>query len=239
MDIKKFKVKFQRIESLLKIIDTMGEANEVEADLLKVYLQDLIAVIDEGKEPKENQPKVITKQEVILDIEKEKSNEIPVSIAEEVKSEVENVVPPKSIEVVKEKAAVTAPEPPKESKVQISEPEPEVTINVEKAKNTSSDFGSLFESIEAKEVSDRLSLTKVTDIGKAMGINEKIFTVKELFGGNQSLFESTVAKLNACVSFDEATDFLKNEVANELDWMEAGKFKKAKKFIKLVQRRFV
>jgi len=97
----------------------------------------------------------------------------------------------------------------------------------------------IFEKIEATELSDRLSISKVKDIGKSMGINEKIFTIKELFAGDQSLFNFVVSKLDACTSYDEAAQYLSSTIARDQKWGDASKMNKAKTFVKLVQRKFV
>jgi len=71
-----------------------------------------------------------------------------------------------------------------------------------------------------------------------MGLNEKIFTVNELFGGNNAEFQNTMVALNGLGSYDEAKSVLMGSVANKYGWGEPGKLKKARNFIKLVQRRY-
>lgn len=102
----------------------------------------------------------------------------------------------------------------------------------------SDDMLSLFEEVEISEVSERLSMTPVSDLTKAMGINEKIFTVRELFDKDQTLFKNTMAHLNTCADFSEAKKYLMAGVATDLGWDDPAKSKKAINFIRLVQRRF-
>ena len=96
----------------------------------------------------------------------------------------------------------------------------------------------LFDVSEISELSDKLSSAPIKDLSKAMGINEKIFTVKELFGGDQSEFDNMMTALNGAKGYEEARSILMRSVASKYDWDAPAKLKKAKTFIKLVQRRY-
>ena len=88
------------------------------------------------------------------------------------------------------------------------------------------------------DLSDKLSLKPVADLTKAMGINERIFTINELFDGNREEFENIMLALNGLNNFDEAKDVLIRSVAGKYRWHSDTRFKKARNFIKLVQRRY-
>ncbi len=96
----------------------------------------------------------------------------------------------------------------------------------------------LFEQQEATDLSEKLSQSPIKDLTKAMGINEKILTIKELFDGDQKMFSDTMTALNGFNNFEQAKDFLSSEVATAYDWTSKSKKKKAKIFIKLVRRRY-
>jgi hypothetical protein len=97
----------------------------------------------------------------------------------------------------------------------------------------------LFDSIASKELSDRLSLSSIHDIGKSMGLNERIFTLNELFDGDNQIFEQTLTKLNNATNFDHAKEIISKEIANQFNWLAESKIKKARDFIKLVRRRYI
>ena len=96
----------------------------------------------------------------------------------------------------------------------------------------------LFDLHESSELSDKLASAPISDLTKAMGINEKIFTVNELFGGKQDEMNNMLCALNGLDNFEEAKSVLMNSVAQKYNWTEGSKLKKAKNFIKLVKRRF-
>lgn len=96
----------------------------------------------------------------------------------------------------------------------------------------------LFSFASAKELSEKLSELPITDIKKAMGLNERIFTINELFGGDHAAFDATVSTLNQLRSYDEAKDYLIRNVAGRYNWASKEKRNKAKEFAKLVRRRF-
>ena len=96
----------------------------------------------------------------------------------------------------------------------------------------------IFKLEEIADLSDKLSSSPIPDLTKAMGINEKIFTVKELFGGDQSSFDNMMLAINGLSSYDEAKDILIKSAAMQYDWDKPSRFKKARSFVKLIQRRF-
>ena len=97
---------------------------------------------------------------------------------------------------------------------------------------------SIFEKSRGLEISDKLGNLPLKDLTKVMGINERMFTIKELFGGNQERFKTVMSDINELSGYDEAKEYLIREVATELKWDSEAHYKKADKFVKLVQRRF-
>jgi len=131
---------------------------------------------------------------------------------------------------------VAAPAPVAQIEVppQPTEPEPEV----EEVK-ISSELAAIFESDAGDEISDKLSMQPIADMNKSMGINEKFFTVQELFGGDQKAFQATLKALNGFNNMDEAKTYLVSNAAQEFDWGSPAKIKKAANFVKLVARRYL
>jgi len=98
----------------------------------------------------------------------------------------------------------------------------------------------LFEvSTNAKELSEKLGQTRIRDLNNAMGLNERIFTVNELFGADNSLYRNVIRDLNNLTSFEEAKAYLSTNVAEKFNWTHKSKRNKAKNFIKLVRRRYL
>ncbi len=233
MDLTSFKKKFKKVETLLTMIEGVGEANEVEKDLLKLYLQDLIDEIGGEVLAKKIEQKVKldeTKKEVVEAVEAPaiKAEEAPKMLKE--KPEMIEVIP--DVPVAKEKVEVPSVEKVKTSLATAS-------MGSVSQSTSSNDMDALFESEEVTDLSHKLSLTKVSNIAKSMGINEKIFTIKELFGGNQETFNEVLSSIHEMNTYDEAVAYLKTGVAESNNWSSPNNIKKAKKFLKLVQRRFV
>lgn len=93
-------------------------------------------------------------------------------------------------------------------------------------------------STDARELSEKLGQTRIADLNNAMGLNERIFTVNELFGANNSLYRNVIRDLNNLNSFEEAKAYLSTNVAEKFNWTKKSKRNKAKNFIKLVRRRY-
>jgi hypothetical protein len=98
---------------------------------------------------------------------------------------------------------------------------------------------SLFDIDSASDLKSRFSQLPISDIGKSMGINDRILTLNELFSGDQLRFNQVIAELNRMKSFDEAKDYLVKGIANENDWASPSKSAKAEVFIKLIRRRYL
>jgi hypothetical protein len=95
----------------------------------------------------------------------------------------------------------------------------------------------LFEDTEGKELSDRLAALPIHDLNKAMGLNEKILTVNELFNKDQQAFTTAMQAMNTLANFEEAKKHL-IECAQKFGWTNPDKMKKAQVFIKMVRRRY-
>jgi hypothetical protein len=156
-------------------------------------------------------------------------NEIP-AITEEAKPVKEEVVIPEPR--VQEKPIV-------EEKVEAPSPSP-VIKEVEKINSPAGNpaVAAIFDIEETNDLSGKLSARPIADLTKSMGLNEKIFTVKELFGNENDVFAKTMDTLNGFKSFEEAKSYLVSNVADKYDWASDGKIKKAQTFIKLVKRRY-
>ncbi len=148
-------------------------------------------------------------------------------------SEAPKVVPPPTSPT---KPVSPAPKP-------VSKPKPSPPPSrpsVSNAKNGLSvaERAALFEFKEATELSEKLSMSPIRDLTKAMGLNEKIFTINELFGGDSKSFAETIQTLNTFTSFEQAAEYLANGVAFQQKWTNKNKKKKAINFITLVKRRY-
>ena len=100
-------------------------------------------------------------------------------------------------------------------------------------------LAALFQSDEAQDLRSKFGSLPISDISKSMGINDKILTINELFGGDQGLFNSIVGELNGFKSFDKAQEYLIGGVAKKQGWYEENKKEKAATFIKLIRRRYI
>ena len=212
MNFQKANKQLKKIQKLFSAFEDQEKLSRIEHDLLLSYIRDLYetVAIAEGKKDKKASKNGKGHSD---QIRKEYQQPVAKPIEKQVKTEV-----PK-------------PEPAQEA------PAIEVKPAVEEAK-ISEEILALFTSPEVSELSEKLSLTPIKDLKKAMGVNEWIFTQNELFGGKADLFTETVEALNKMSNFDDACTYLAGGVATDLDWAEEKRKKKAEKFIQLVRRRY-
>ncbi len=96
----------------------------------------------------------------------------------------------------------------------------------------------LFEYKQAIELSEKLSELPIPDLRKAIGLNDKLLLTRELFGEDSETFEKTIAALNSFSSMEQAKAFLLEHCVMRYRWTDKKRIETAKKFIKLVRRRY-
>lgn len=110
-------------------------------------------------------------------------------------------------------------------------------LTYKKSGNPATDV--LFEVQQSKDLSDKLRFSKIDDLSKSMGINERFLTINELFGGDHEGFDTSLRDLNTVPSFDAARSYIESHLVSKYNWLDTAKQKKALVFIQLVYRRFV
>lgn len=93
------------------------------------------------------------------------------------------------------------------------------------------DVHTLGETIAAPHASVRLG-APIADLRQAIGINDKFLMIRDLFGGDSSLFDSTVAALNAQESLDDCMIY----IAEHFAWNPESD--SAKLVMELLERKF-
>ncbi|MGH1338570.1 MAG: hypothetical protein ACRBFS_20820 [Aureispira sp.] len=149
--------------------------------------------------------------------------------------------PPKEEEEPLPPVATITPTPEVVSKPAPVEPTPVVQ---EPAEGLNEDgfqeaYESLFRYKAATDLSQKLSASKLDDLQKALGLNEKFLYINELFGGDVGQFQQAIKTLNEGVNFDAARQYIEQNLIAQNDWMNKAKRPVAKDFVKLVRRRYV
>ncbi len=248
MNLKHAEIVLEKITRLYKSMKLDERNIDVfEQDLMLSYIRQLHESFSPGKPVSKRidpilPPKKASPKPVVKEVPKAPPAPKPVIVKPEPIPE-----PPKVVETPKVVEAPKAPEPPKivtPPKV-VAPPKPAPKPTPPKPQPARASVGlsapdraSLFEFKEATELSEKLSMQPIRDLTKAMGLNEKIFTINELFGGESKAFDETVKKLNTFSSFEQAAEYLSSGVAHTYDWPNRSKKKKALNFIQLVKRRY-
>ncbi|MCB0705980.1 MAG: hypothetical protein KDC34_11745 [Saprospiraceae bacterium] len=255
MDLKKAKILISKVNTLFQSMSADETSiAPIEKDLMRSYLRDLYeqfhnpALQDTASAP------VSEKEDEVEEIWIEKASapapppppkpkpkpriiEIPDSLKERIEVKKPEPAP------VQEPKYTPPPPPPAPDPEPEPEPEPAPAPEVSKPivaarpKDLSEDVAALFEMSKATELSEKLSELPIRDLTKAMGLNERIFTINELFGGDQDAFDSALKQLNSVEDFDDARNYLMT-LADKFAWGSKNKSKKAQNFIKLVRRRY-
>ncbi len=151
------------------------------------------------------------------------------------------VKPPPVVQPVEEsKPEPPAPQPePLQPEVPRTSPVPPVTFNAASFSGVDDPkISSLFANEKAADLSSKLGEASIPDIRKSMGINDRLLVIKELFGGDNQVFEEAVGILNNLNGFEEAQQYIANQLVHRYRWATDDKKAAARDFIKLVRRRY-
>jgi len=192
MDYKRSKALLKKINVLHdSAIDFEGSMTSMERDLLLQYLRDLYETI----------------------LENEHSAKAPTSRVIREPSVAPSPAPQPVMAPAPSVQQITEPIKPvvKESSDGVTAVQPQQPV-IEAVKPESGKkkdrLAVLFQNDDAQDLRSKFSSLPISDISKSMGINDKILTINELFGGDQGLFNSVVGELNGFKSFDKAKDYL-------------------------------
>lgn len=242
MNHKKIKKQIKKISSFFESITADDEISKIERDLLLSYISKLYESVLDHEENEVAKPRKKVKQTQAdpepVEAKKEVSVPTPARKPFERAEAVEPTIIEEVIAPIAQETTATAIRTEtvaiKETVVESSSP-----VHVEPSKpEISEKMASIFKHDGGTELSDKLGNLPIKDLTKSMGINERMFTIKELFGGNQERFKSVMQAINTLSGYDEAKEYLLSGVATELHWDSEDNYKKADKFVKLVQRRF-
>lgn len=236
MNIEKTNLVIKKINRLYELINNIGEASHTEKDLLKAYILDLYEAVVLFKE--EESIEDLAEAEMLEELKKKKKTEK--KIKKQIKKREEEEEEEEDFE------EDTDDDEYIDGQDSDSDEEPDDTVEpVQEDKESKQenyidpDMKELFSFSSSAELSDKLANSPIKDLTKAMGINEKIFTVNELFGNDQAELDNILLALNGLDNFEEAKSLLARSVAVKHNWTDSDNFKKAKNFIRLVRRRYL
>lgn len=259
MNIQRIERKLSKINAVFTAFNADGKISLIEKDLLLGYVRDLYELIKEEEAVPNAELKEIPAKAESPSVsappilEKKAVEETPVVKTQETYLEqaVEEVVPPVNKPII-----VSKPKEMEETQIipdYVHEEQPVYTPNGQFKPVTNGISHSLTATVETeqsellaklftfdkgKELSDKLAFSPISDVSKSMGINEKYFTITELFGGNSEDFNTTCKNLNELTSFQAAKESLVNS-AIKYNWTGKDKWSKAQNFIKHISRKYV
>ena len=232
-----------------------GNASALERDLLKEYVRRLYESLSEDTMSKAVEAPVEAPKEKpvprVAEIRRPKAKV-------EAKPEVEEPQPqapkkPKMIEIpaeveadiqeIQAKKAFTPTPVAVDNTATVATPAvlEKIVTNPARSSNNasiSSEIAAIFEGETSNDLSEKLAGAPIKDLTKAMAINERLLAQNDLFGGDKSQLDATLAHLNTLDSFAEATSYLGSGVATQHDWAEGERKATARAFAKLVRRRY-
>jgi len=264
MDYKKTSVLLKKIKSLHNtLMDNEDQPSAIEQQLMKSYLRDFFDSFVSGEgatdifnvekeQLKEKtvpvisslpateiktEPSQVTNNIIQEAVEPTQLNQTQNTVHTDHTSQVNGVLPSQESRENQDQNKTTSKEADSKTDIEMVVEGKEVIKQLVN-NPVDADLLNLFNEAPVTDLSDKLALLPINDLTKALSINERFFTIQELFGGNSDLFQTTLKKLNSLSNFEEASEDLISSVASEYQWASTAKQKKAANFIKLVRRRY-
>lgn len=241
MNIDKFVKNLNKINNFDSWDKPKGKLTKIEKDILLEYIRKMYkAVYDDSVVVEQREEKNVIPVKETPKIEKTQEN---ITSKIEVKSEIQ--IPEKVIERVEERKQETKVE---EKHVKIEEvavdlKQVEIKAEETKSKTINSDlsdeFMAIFKDFTSTELSEKLSMLPIKDLKKAFGLNEKIFTINELFNGDNAFFDKIMDDMNQLNSPEEAKKYIITNIAKRFNWDSDHKIKKAEQFFRTIRRRYI
>ncbi|MEM7102634.1 MAG: hypothetical protein AAF502_05815 [Bacteroidota bacterium] len=127
----------------------------------------------------------------------------------------------------------------KEAEKKVVTPDAKPTPPTSSAPAFDEDLEELFETGDAMDLSQKISMRPIKNIKKAISINDRLLFINELFNKDAPAMESVISAINDLNSFDQARLYLEQKVINQYNWVAKKRKKKAMEFIHVVRRRFL
>lgn len=232
MDLQQAKILLEKINALHKSVSLdKGEVSNIERDLMLSYIRQFYEAYlntDTSAPPQPMSRPVAPPSPP--PVERTVSEPLPPIVEVEPAPAPPPPPPPKPAPVVVETPApAPAPVPPPAA---APAPPPAPA-----KKTASAGVEALFKHKAAKELSEKLSQQAITDLTRAMSINDKLLYSNELFGRDMAAMNETLQQLNKLNSMEEARELL-IDIAEKNDWTEEERTDVAESFIKLVRRKY-
>jgi hypothetical protein len=90
---------------------------------------------------------------------------------------------------------------------------------------------------KTESLAEKLNKSKILDLNKGIGLNQRFLFTNDLFRGDKNTFEKTLDKLNSCDTIIEAKAYLSSDIEHNFEWdLESST---VQQFISLIERKFI
>jgi hypothetical protein len=112
------------------------------------------------------------------------------------------------------------------------------SIPVEKSKEAVASGSSINDKLanEASSLAEKLGKSKIEDLRKAIGLNQKFGLISDLFGGDADSYDLALDRFNSCTDMEEATSLF-NEEKRARKWEDEDS--QALELYSLIERRYL
>jgi len=86
------------------------------------------------------------------------------------------------------------------------------------------------------EISDSLQEVSIRDLKKGIGVNDRFLFIRELFRGDETMYERSIKTINGFAIYPEAEYWIKRELKLKLGWDDRNSV--VRQFDQLIRRRF-
>jgi len=254
MDLKQARILLKKINSLLNSLDLDGsKMSAIERDLMRSYIRELYEIFTEKEQQRQVQQRDSNSEErrsIQRSSQPKEESETPTDGPQLRKRLIPDPPTPKLRQDPPPPPPSSRPESREEPKAEPKEPNPprstprpespRVEAQPERARSSAKnnqDIQELFNHRQATELSEKLSEQPVSDLSKAMSINDRLLYMNELFERDMNALDESIKMLNNYDTMEQARPYLMN-LAEAHNWAQEERKDIAESFIKLVRRRY-
>ncbi len=239
MDLQKAKIYLEKLNrEFARMAGDPENIMRIDIDIMASYVRDLYdAVLTEGAD-------YAQKQDAHAPRKPRHVEPVPAAVIVPAPPPVAPPPPPPPVQEVAPPVPVqeiAAPPPPVVAApppVVVPKPTPIEEPAPREQKPVSGAVEALFEEKEAKELSEKLAELPISNLTKAIALNDRLLLTSELFAGDGKAFEAITEAVNGLRSYEDAQAYLIENCVVRYHWTDKKKIEPAKHFIRLVRRRF-
>lgn len=234
-------ISLEEVQGIISEMGTDQDIRTIDIDLAsdKVrHIYDLLNHLKSEVARIQVKEEKIIEEPVVNKVEEDDENVIEFDMEEKTDTTTKNIEQKTEVEVGEKKSEKKPQsEPPQRTQAEIDSrvklPSGKKFLGETFEKKSSSLNEELSKKINPSKITEKLTSKPISNIGSALGLNEKFEIIKNLFDGDKDKYEYTLQVLNAASDFNEAYEYISSKLNWDMDNLYV------QKILELIRRKLI